>query len=47
MFVMSARRSNGPATRLLREADIRGVPITEEVGHAAVIVFDRAAPAAT
>jgi len=33
--------ADGLVTRLLREAEIRVVPITEDIGHAAVAAFDR------
>ncbi len=33
--------ADGLVTRLLREADIRVVPITEEISHASVAAFER------
>jgi ribonuclease VapC len=33
--------ADGLVTRLLREAEITVVPITEDIGHAAVAAFDR------
>jgi ribonuclease VapC len=40
-FGLSPSAADGLVTRLLREADIVVVPITEEIGHAAVAAFDR------
>jgi ribonuclease VapC len=41
LFGLSAAAADGLVTRLLREADITVVPITEEVGHTAVAAFER------
>ena len=41
LFGLTAVAANGLVTRLLREAEISVVPITEDVGHAAVAAFDR------
>ena len=41
LFGLNPAAADGLVTRLLREADITIVPITEEVGHAAVTAFER------
>jgi ribonuclease VapC len=41
LFGLTPTAADGLVTRLLREADISIVPITEDVGHAAVAAFDR------
>jgi ribonuclease VapC len=41
LFGLTPAAAGGLVTRLLREADISIVPITEDVGHAAVAAFDR------
>jgi ribonuclease VapC len=41
LFGLTPVAADGLVTRLLREADISIVPITEDVGHAAVAAFDR------
>jgi ribonuclease VapC len=41
LFGLTAVAADGLVTRLLREADISVVPITEDVGHGAVAAFDR------
>ena len=41
VFGLAPAAADGLVTRLLREADIHIVPITEDIGHAAVIAFDR------
>ena len=38
---LTAVAADGLVTRLLREAAISVVPITEDIGHAAVAAFDR------
>jgi ribonuclease VapC len=40
-FGLTPVAAAGLVTRLLREADISIVPITEDVGHAAVAAYDR------
>lgn len=41
LFGLTAAAADGLVTRLLREAAISVVPITEDIGHAAVAAFDR------
>jgi ribonuclease VapC len=41
LFGMAPSAADGLVTRLLREATIAVVPITEDIGHAAVTAFDR------
>jgi ribonuclease VapC len=41
LFGLSPAAADQLVTRLLREADISIVPITEDIGHAAVAAFDR------
>jgi ribonuclease VapC len=41
LFGLTAVAADGLVTRLLREAAISVVPITEDIGHAAVAAFDR------
>jgi ribonuclease VapC len=41
LFGLAPLAADGLVTRLLREAEITVVPITEDVGHAAVAAFDR------
>jgi ribonuclease VapC len=41
VFGLTPGAADGLVTRLLREASISIVPITEEVGHSAVAAFDR------
>ena len=41
LFGLTAVAADGLVTRLLREAAISVVPITEDIGHAAVGAFDR------
>jgi ribonuclease VapC len=41
LFGLTPTAADGLVTRLLREADISIVTITEDVGHAAVAAFDR------
>lgn len=41
VFGLTAAAADGLVTRLLREAAIGVVPITEDIGHAAVAAFDR------
>lgn len=41
LFGLTPAAADGLVTRLLREADISIVAITEDVGHAAVAAFDR------
>ena len=41
LFGLTPVAADGLVSRLLREADISIVPITEDVGHTAVAAFDR------
>ena len=41
LFALTPTAADGLVTRLLREADIRIVPITEEIAHASVVAFER------
>jgi ribonuclease VapC len=41
LFGLTPAAADGLVTRLLREAAISVVPITEDIGHAAVAAFDR------
>jgi ribonuclease VapC len=41
LFGVTPVAADGLVTRLLREAEITVVPITEDLGHAAVAAFDR------
>ncbi len=41
MLALAPTDADGLVTRLLREADIRVVPITEESAHASVSAFER------
>jgi ribonuclease VapC len=41
MFGLGPTAAGALVTRLLREADITVVPITEDISHAAVAAFDR------
>ncbi len=41
LFGLAPVAADGLVTRLLREADIGIIPITEDIGHAAVAAFDR------
>jgi ribonuclease VapC len=41
VFGLAPTAADALVTRLLREADINVVPITEDIGHAAVAAFDR------
>ncbi len=41
LFGVAPAAADGLVTRLLREAAISVVPITEDIGHAAVAAFDR------
>jgi ribonuclease VapC len=41
LFGLAPAAADGLVTRLLREAEIDIVPITEDIGHAAVAAFER------
>ncbi len=41
LFGLAPVAADGLVTRLLREADIAVIPISEDIGHAAVAAFDR------